>query len=266
MSLYTQPSTSKIAELVAARFAADAGLVSFFGADRIAVLSRAEIQCPIRKALLGVIPQSVKPVRVGEDLEINLPVLVRAYFPVETPIARRTAPTGLAVNQGPASGISGTFWYRFSEVDQDGESAASAPVSITVTSHTPRLSFPATTRDGFRVWRATAEDGQYHFAAVLPAGTTTWDDTVAAAELRDELAPILDYQEMVIWRAIQVLYTDDAEMLEEGGQAYADAALEVDLRGPVLITRRNLMAYDFNATFPIVVHAATGENVTSSAP
>lgn len=265
MSLYVQPSTSKVVELAIRIPAADAGLVSFFGADRITVLSRSELQIPIRTPLLGAMPQPVKPLRVGEDLEINFPVLFRVYFPVETPIARRTPPAGLAVTQGPASAISGEFWYRISDADEAGESAASGPVSITVTNHTPRLAFPVTARDGFRIWRASERDGQYHFAASVLSGTATWDDTVAAADLRDELAPIPDYQEMVTWACIQALYTNDAEMLEDGGRYYADAALSVELRGPFYVARRNLMAYEFNAVFPFVASAATGQNVTSGA-
>lgn len=265
MSLYTEAPTSELARLVAQKLAAVPSLLSFFGSDRITVLSRAEAQVPIRRALLAVVPREVKPVRIGEDLEIHLPCLVRFYLPVETPISRRTVPTGLSVAQGATSTISGTFWYRISDVDSDGESAASAPVSITVTLHTPVLTLPATARSGLRIWRATSEDGQYHLAGRTLAGTTSWADTVAAADLRDELAPILDYQEMLVWAGIKALYADpDAEMLEEGGRYHADAALEVEPRGPVLITRRNLMLYEFNATFPIVVSAATGENVTGA--
>jgi hypothetical protein len=266
MSLYTEAPTSQLARLVAEKLAVVPSLLSFFGADRITVLSRAEAQTPIRTPLLGIVPLEVKPVRVGEDLEINLPVLVRFYLPVETPIARRTPPAAPTVAQGAASTTSGTFWYRISDADSAGESAASAAVSITVTNKTPVLTFPATARSGFRIWRATAEDGQYHYAGLHLGSGGTWSDTVTAADLRDELAPILDYQEMLVWAAIKAMFaTPDAEMLEDGGRQYADAALNVDPRGPVLITRRNLMLYEFNATFPIVVNAATGQNVTSGA-
>ncbi len=109
MSLYTEAPTSKIARLVCQLLAARPGLLAFFGADRITVYSRAEANTPIRTPLLAVIPQAVKPVRVGEDLEINLPVLIRAYLPVETPIARRTPPAAPTATQGDASTTSGTF-------------------------------------------------------------------------------------------------------------------------------------------------------------
>lgn len=265
MALYTEAPTSELARVVADKLAVVPGLLAFFGADRITVLSRAEVQAPIRTALLAVIPREVKPVRTGEDLEINLPVLIRFYLPVETPIARRTAPAAPTATAGDASSTVGTFWYRISDADQDGESAASLPVSITVDHHTPVLGLPATTRDGHRIWRATAEDGQYHYAGLALRGITSWADTVAAADLRDELAPILDYQEMLMWAAIKALFaTPDAEMLETAGRYYADAALEVDPKAPVLVTRRNLMLYEFPATFPIVVNAATGLNVTGA--
>lgn len=265
MALYTEAPTSELARLVADKLAAVPGLVSFFGLDRITVLSRAEIQTPIRTPLLAVIPREVKPVRVGEDLEINLPVLVRIYLPAETPIARRIPPDAPTATAGDASSTVGTFWYRISDADSEGESAASAPVSITVDHETPVLGLPATTRDGHRIYRATAEDGQYHCAGLALRGVTTWADTVAEADLRDELAPILDYQEMLVWACIKAIFaTPDDEMLESGGRYYADAALEVEPRGPVLVTRRNLMLFEFDYTFPIVVNAATGQNVTGA--
>ena len=66
--------------------------MSFFGADRITVLSRAEASIPIRHPLLGVVPQAVKPVRIQGDFSVEFPVTVRIYLPVETPIARATDP------------------------------------------------------------------------------------------------------------------------------------------------------------------------------
>ena len=266
MSLYTETSTTQIARLLASLLAANTKLAAFFGTDRITVLSRSEAQTPIRKPLLGIVPQVVKPVRVQGDLEMNLPVSVRLYLPVETPIARRTAPAAPTVAQGATSTTSGTFWYRISEVDEDGESAASAAVSVTVSSKTPVLTLPATTRLGFRIWRATSENGQYRYAGLSLGSAGTWSDTVAAADLRDELAPILDWQESLVWEAITTLFTGDAELLEESGRYHADAALEVEPKGPVLVARRNLYFYEFLATFPIVVEAATGTNVTSGAP
>jgi hypothetical protein len=266
LSLYSEPSTSKVARLVAQVLAARPRLVSFFGADRITVLSRAEASLPIRRPLLGVVPQSVKPVRVGGDLEFNLPVTVRIYLPVETPIARRTAPAAPAAATGPVTTTSVDAWYRISDVDQYGESAASAAVHVTTSLRAAALTMPVTTRDGFRVWRATAEDGQYHFAGLSLGSAGTWIDTVAEADLRDELAPILDYQEALVWEAIEALYTGEAEMLEDDGRYHADAALEVTPRGPALITRRNLLLYEFDAVFPILIEAATGTNVTAGAP
>lgn len=266
MSLYAEPSTSKIARLVAERFAARPALAAFFGADRITVLSRAEASLPIRRPLLGVVPQSVKPLRRGEDLEINLPVTVRIYLPVETPIARRTPPAAPSAATGPVSATSVDAWYRISDADQDGESAASAAVHVITTLRQAALTMPVTTRDGFRIWRSSAEDGQYHYAGLCLGSAGTWVDDVADADLRDELAPILDYQEAIVWEAIETLYTGETEMLEDGGRYHADAALEVNLRGPALITRRNLLLYEFDAVFPILIEAATGENVTAGAP
>lgn len=266
MSLYAEPATAKIARLVAERFAARPALAAFFGADRITVLSRSEASLPIRRPLLGVVPQSVKPIRRGEDLEINLPVTVRIYLPVETPIARRTPPAAPTAATGPVTTTSVDAWYRISDADQDGESAASSPIHITTTNRAAALALPATTRDGFRIWRAAAEDGQYHYAGLCLGSAGTWVDDVADVELRDELAPILDYQESIVWEAIETLYTGEAEMLEEDGRYHADAALEVSLRGPALITRRNLLLYEFDAVFPILIEAATGGNVTAGAP
>lgn len=266
MSLYAEAPTAKIARLVAARYAARPRLLAFFGADRITVLSRAEASLPIRRALLGVVPQSVNPVRRGEDLEINLPVTTKIYLPVETPIARRTPPAAPTVATGPVSTTSVDAWYRISDADQDGESAASAPVHITTTNRRAALTMPATTRDGFRVWRASAEDGQYHYAGLCLGSAGTWEDDVPDADLRDELAPILEYQEAIVWEAIETLYTGETEMLEEDGRYHADAALEVKLRGPGLVARRNLLLYEFDAVFPILVEAATGQNVTAGAP
>jgi hypothetical protein len=266
MSLYAEAPTSKVARLVAQLLAARPRLAAFFGADRITVLSRAEASLPIRRPLLGVVPQSVKPIRRGEDLEFNLPVTVRIYLPVETPIARRTPPAAPTAATGPVSATSVDAWYRISDADQDGESAASDPVRITTTLRAAALALPATTRAGFRIWRATAENGQYHYAGLCLGSAGTWVDTVAEAALRDELAPILDYQESLVWEAIETLYTGEAEMLEDGGRYHADAALEVSLRGPALITRRNLLLYEFDAVFPILIEAATGTNVTAGAP
>ena len=266
MSLYAEAPTSKVARLVAQLLAARPRLAAFFGPDRITVLSRSEASLPIRRALLGVVAQSVKPIRRGEDLEINLPVTVRIYLPVETPIARRTAPAAPVAATGPASTISVDAWYRISDADSSGESAASEPVHVTTTNRRAALTMPVTTRDGFRIWRSSAEDGQYHYAGLCLGSAGTWVDDVADADLRDELAPILDYQEAIVWEAIETLYTGETEMLEDGGRYHADAALEVSLRGPALITRRNLLLYEFDAIFPILIEAATGENVTAGAP
>jgi len=267
VSLYSEPSTSKIARLVAQKFAARPRLVSFFGADRITVLSRAEASLPIRRPLLGVVPQAVKPVRIQGDFSIEFPVTVRIYLPVETPIARRTAPTAPTAATGPTSTTSVDAWYRISDADSAGESAASAAVHITTTNRLAALTMSTTTRDGFRVWRSDAEDGQFRFAGLSLGSGGTWVDYVAAADLRDELAPILDYQEALIWEAIETLYADDeAEMLEDEGVYHADAALDVEPRGPVLVQRRNLHLYEFDAVFPILIRAATGQNVTAGAP
>lgn len=264
MSLYAEASTSKIARLVAEKLAARPRLAAFFGADRITVLSRSEASLPIRGALLGVVAQSVKPIRRGEDLEINLPVTVRIYLPVETQIARRTSPAAPVAATGPVSTTSVDAWYRISDADSSGESAASLPVHVTTTNRLASLTMPATTRDGFRVWRASAEDGQYHYAGLSLGSAGTWVDDGATG--RDELAPILDYQEAIVWEAIEALYTGETEMLEDGGRYHADAALEVNLRGPALVTRRNLLLYEFDAVFPILVEASTGTNVTAGAP
>lgn len=266
MSLYAEAPTSKIARLVAGKFAARPRLAAFFGPDRITVLSRSEASLPIRRALLGVVARAVKPIRRGEDLEFNLPVTVRIFLPVETPIARRTPPAAPTAATGPVATTSVDAWYRISDADQDGESAASAPIHITTTNRAAALALPATTRDGFRIWRATVEDGQYRYAGLNLGSGGTWVDTVAEEDLRDELAPILDYQESLVWEAIETLYTGEAEMLEEEGRYHADAALEVSLRGPALVARRNLLVYEFDAAFPILVEAATGQNVTAGAP
>lgn len=267
MSLYSEPSTAKIARLVAEKLAARPRLVSFFGADRITVLSRAEISLPIRRPLLGVMPKAVKPVRTSTDLAFELPVTVRAYLPVETPIARRTPPAAPVAATGPVSTTSVDAWYRISDADSAGESAASAAVHITTTDRSAALTMPATTRGGFRVWRSDSEDGQYRFAGLSLGSGGMWIDTVAAADLRDELAPILDYQEAIVWEAIEALFADgDAEMLEDGGRAHADAALSIDLRGPLLIERRNLHLYEFDVVFSVLIEAATGQNVTAGAP
>ncbi len=263
MSIYAEAPTSKIARLVAEKLAARPRLAAFFGADRITVLSRSEASLPIRSALLGVVAQSVKPIRRGGDLEINLPVTVRIYLPVETPIARRTAPSAPVAATGPVSTTSVDAWYRISDIDSEGESAASEPVHVTTTNRLASMTMPATAREGFRIWRASAEDGQYRFAGLSIGSAGTWVDDGTVQ--RDELAPILDYQESIVWEAIETLYTDEAEMLENGGRYHADAALEVNLRGPDIAAGRNLLLYRFDAVFPILIEAATGTNVTAGA-
>lgn len=246
MSLYTVTPQAKIADLVAALLLADPDLAGFFGA-RISVATEEEATSPITEPTLQVVglEDEAREIRPGGNIRCLVPILIRAYLPVATPALRYlTIPSAPTAGAHVTGTLTGTRGYRLTEVTAEGQSFASSVLSVTVTSKYPVLTMPSPSSAsvlGRIVWASPVGMTRYHWAAYVPRAESTWTDTLADADLGDDLAPDPTFRQALVGEIEQVIFANLP--LVDGGVQYTHPTPIVTTIKPALNTRRNLMVY-----------------------
>lgn len=264
MSISYDSVSTIIPRRVRAILAADADLAAYF--EQITLADLYQLEGPIRPPALFVVPGTMKQDRqVGGETEATYSVHVVAVLPVPTPfrydLAALNAPTAGLTSSGP---LTGTYGYRVTQFNADGESEASAlltssPSAQWVTITRPSLSASAL---GWRVWRTEAGRSALRHAVTLRADATTWVDTLPDSALGDELAPIPFYAEALLDHAAKVIYAN--ERLVETGTAYASAAVTVQQGRDEIATARNLRVRELVVSIPTYFDSTTSLVINGS--
>ena len=264
MSISYASVSVEIPRLVRDVLAADADLAAYF--EQISLADLYQLEGPIRTPALYVVPGTLAQARqVGGEAEGVYTVSVAAVLPVPTPfrydLAALAVPTSALAASGP---LTGTYGYRVTQFNADGESVASplltvAPSSQWVTVTRPTLAGGAL---GWRLWRTEANRTAMRHLVTLRADATTFKDTVPDAGLSDELAPIPFYAEALLDHAAKVLYAN--ERLPESGTASASAALAVQQGRDEIALARNLRVRELVLTIPTYFNTTDSLVITGS--
>jgi len=248
----------EIPRLVRDVLAADADLAAYF--EQITLADLYQLDGPIRTPSLYVVPGALAQERqVGGEAEGLYAISVVAVLPPPTQfrhdIAALAVPTSALAATGP---LTGTYGYRVTQFNADGESAASplltvAPSAQWVTVTRPTLASGAL---GWRLWRTEANRTAMRHLVTLRADATSFKDTIPDAGLADELAPIPFYAEALLDHAAKVLYAN--ETLLESGTAYASAAMAIQQGRDEIASNRNLRIRE------LAVRVTTYINTTTS--
>ena len=254
MSVYAEPPTAFMVRRALATIAADSWLTSYFGA-RISDHPIESLTVPIRGPILLVIPDTQEVAReCGGKISMTFPIIFRAVLPAPTPATKQiTAPAAPTVAAGSTGVLTGTYRWLLTEVSSIGESYVSEPsAELVVSTKAPVLTLPTpgATSDGWRVWRNPTGYTRYHYAGTARRGDATYTDNLPDAGLGDELAPVPDLGRVIQAKIEQALYQTDVETLSDGVKYGADASLLCEPQKPLLLARRNLMAYDVRAKYP----------------
>lgn len=253
MSLYVTTPQARIAELVADLLAADSDLSGFFG-TRISVATEEDAAAPIVSPTLQVVglEDESRELRPGGNIRSLVPVLIRAYLPVATPALRwLTVPAAPTAGTHVAGALSGARGYRLTEVTEDGESYASAVISVTLSSQSAVLNIPSPSSAavlGQILYASPLGLTRYQFADYISASATTHTDTRTDTQLGDQLAPDPAYRQALIGEIEQVIFAN-MPLRDSFGVHYSHPTPIVTTQKPGINARRNLMVYSTKIAF-----------------
>lgn len=264
MSISYASVSVEIPRLVREVLKADADLAGYF--EQIALADLYQLDGPIRTPSLFVVPGTLAQTRqVGGEAEGTYTVSVAGVFPVPTPfrydLAALAAPTGALASSGP---LTGSYVYRITQFNADGESAASPTLTVAPSAQWVTLTRPSLTSGalGWRVWRGEANRTALRHVVTLRADVASWKDTIPDSGLGDELAPIPFYAEALLDHAAKVLYAN--ESLTDGGIRSASYALAVQQGRDEIASARNLRIRELVLTIQTYIDTTTSLVINGS--
>lgn len=262
VGLYDEAPGVVVPRAVAARLQASTELAAFFG-SRIFGATFEEATAPITEPTLACVLRGEEDQlrQTGGVIRLVYVVGVSAFLPAPTPaLGWLTVPAAPTLASTAAGALTGSYDYRLTELMSEGESFASARLTLSLASHSPTLTLPAASSGslGWRLWRSKAGLTACRWCASIPAGTATWTDTAADATLGDELAPVKGMREQLANVIRAALYGTDNEILPLDGHYRSAGGMRATVEEPRYAGRRNLMVYPLSARYIAYYNPETG--------
>ena len=250
----------RVLKAIRSAFAADADALAFFGSKGIRQVSSEALDHAVRPPLLAIVAGQQKMSRVvgGEaDLLYTVPVLM--FLPRQTPV-NPDVPIPAAPGVTPTTGtLTGTFRYRVTGWNAEGESWASPEAVITLAGQGAALAFTAPPGViGLRVWRTPDGGTGARYLETMQAGKLALVDSVPDCKLGDELAPVELFVENLKDFVRTILYQNET-LREETGVDIADACLVMDDRLDSIDHGRNLRVVGFKASVHTIYGTVDGQ-------
>ncbi len=270
--IYADAVQARILKGIRRAYAGDQNVLAFFGAEGIREVSYEELEHPIRPPFLAIVSGQAKTERVVSrqaDLLYSVPLVV--FLPRQTPANPNVpTPTGLSVAAGVPGPLTGVYSYRATGWNAEGESWASAEVSVTLDHEAAVLTFGTIPSGivGLRLWRTEAGRTASRYLETIQADALsagTWTDSVLDRGLGDELAPIRLFGENLKDYLRLVLFGQET-LRDENNVDLCDAALVFGDRVDTIDRSRNLRVIGMAAACSTIFSVETMQPTADEAP